>query len=135
MNIKGFLKGILFRLIAIYSIFIAVLFASITINQYVADFIAQEQGAIITYGPLYPQQIAVELFYFGLLSWLTVGGLLSLKKDSEFMAITLLIGQMFIEFLAGFTIGLFFMPVTFVLIISLIGYKFITARMYKIGKG
>ncbi len=121
MNIKVFL----FRSIGIYSIFMGALFASMTISKYVADFIAQEQGAIITYEPLYPQLMVVELVYFGSVSWLIIGGLLSFKKDSEFRAITLLIAQMIIEFLSGFTIGMYFVPVTAVLTISLIGYNLI----------
>jgi hypothetical protein len=84
-----------------------------------------DQGAIIVEEPLYLEQIVVLLFLIGSISWLIIGGLLSFKKDSEFRAITLLIAQMIIEFLSGFTVGMYFVPVTFVLVISVIGYKLI----------
>jgi hypothetical protein len=121
MNIKGFL----FRSIGIYSIFMGAFFVIGSIYHYVVDFMEQEQGAIIVIEPLHLEQIVVLLFSIGSVSWLIIGGLLSFKKDSEFRAITLLLTQMIIEFLTGFTIGMYFVPVTVILVVSVIGYNLI----------
>lgn len=119
------IKGILFRSIGIYSILIGAYVIIRQIEHYVELRALMDQGAIILEQPLYLEQIVVLLFLIGSISWLIIGGLLSFKKDSEFRAITLLIAQMIIEFLSGFSVGMYFVPVTFVLVISLIGYKLI----------
>ncbi len=118
------IKGLLFRSIGIYSILMGAYFIIREIDHYVELRALMDQGAIIVEEPLYLEQIVVLLFSIGSISWLIIGGLLSFKKDSEFRTITLLIAQMIIEFLSGFTVGMYFVPVTFVLVISLIGYKF-----------
>ena len=123
------IKGILFRLIGIYSIlmgaYLGALFIIGKIKHYVELSALRNQGAIIYEQPLYLEQIVVLLFLIGSISWLIIGGLLSFKKDSEFRAITLLIAQMIMEFLSVFSVGMYFVPVTFVVVISVIGYKLI----------
>ncbi len=121
MNTKGFL----FRLIGLYSLILGVLFVIGQIEHYVELRALMEQGAIIVEEPLHPEQILILLLAKGSISWLVIGGLLSFKKQSEVMTITLLITQIIIEFLSGFTVGMYFVPVTFVLVISLIGYDLI----------
>lgn len=70
-------------------------------------------------------QILILSIVIVTVSWLIIGGLLSFKEDSEVMTITLLITQIILEFLSGFTIGMFFLPGSVVLIISVIGYNLI----------
>ncbi len=117
------IKGILFRSIGIYSILMGAYFIIIEIDHYVELRALMNQGAIIVEEPLYPEQIVVQLFSIGSISWLIIGGLLSFKKDSEFRAIILLIAQMIMEFLTVLSVGMYFVPVTFVLVVSVIGYK------------
>ena len=121
MNTKGFL----FRLIGLYSLILGVFFVIVQIEHYVELRALMEQGAIIVEEPLHPEQIVILLLAKGSIFWLVIGGLLSFKKQSEVIVITLLITQIIIEFLSGFTVGMNFVPVTFVLVISLIGYEFI----------
>ncbi len=117
------IKGILFRSIGMYSILIGAYVIIRQIEHYVELHALTEQGAIIVEEPLYLEQIVLILFLIGSISWLIIGGLLSFKNDSEFRAITLLITQMIMEFLTVLSVGMYFVPVTFVLIISLIGSK------------
>lgn len=123
MNTKGFL----FRLIGLYSLILGVLFVIGQIEHYVELRALMEQGAIIVEEPLHPEQIVLLLLANGAIFWLVIGGLLSFKKQSEVMAISLLITQITLEFLSGFTIGMFFLSGSIVLIISLIGYDFINS--------
>ncbi len=124
MNTKGFL----FRLIGLYSLILGGLFVIGQIEHFVELRALMEQGAIIVEEPLHLEQILILLLADGSIFWLVIGGLLSFKKQSEVIAITLLITQIIVEFLSGFTVGMYFVPVTFVLVISLIGYKFINRR-------
>lgn len=119
MNTKGFLVW----LIGLYSLIMGVFFVVGQIEHYLELRALMEQGAIIVEEPLYLEQTVVLLLADCSIFWLVVGGLLSFKKQSEVMAITLLITQIIIEFLSGFTVGMYFVPVTFVLVISLIGYN------------
>ncbi len=104
MNIKVFL----FRLIGIYSLIMGIFYATVISYTY-------------RYAAL--PQILIASIVIITVSWLIIGGLLSFKKYSEILELTLIITQTIIEFLSGFTIGMFFVPVTVVLIISLIGSK------------
>ena len=108
MNTKGFL----FRLIGLYSIIMGVIYA--TVLSY-------------TYTKIALPQIALVSIVIVTVSWLVIGGLLSFKKHSGVIAITLLIAQIILEFLSGFTIGMFFLSGSVMLIISLIGYDFINS--------
>ncbi|MCZ7382156.1 MAG: hypothetical protein O8C64_11390 [Candidatus Methanoperedens sp.] len=123
MNTKVFL----FRLIGLYSLILGVLFVIGQIEHYVELRALMEQGAIIVEEPLHLEQIVLLLLANGSIFWLVIGGLLSFKKHSGVIAITLLITQIIVEFLSGFTVGMYFVPVTFVLVISLIGYDFINS--------
>ncbi len=123
MNTKGFL----FRLIGLYSLILGGLFVIGQIEHYVELRALMEQGAIIVEEPLHLEQIVLLLLANGSIFWLVIGGLLSFKKQSDVMTITLLITQIIVEFLSGFTVGMYFVPVTFVLIISLIVYNFINS--------
>jgi hypothetical protein len=104
-------KGFLFRLIGLYSLILGVIYA--TVLSY-------------TYTHAAPQ-ILLEFIVIATVSWLVIGGLLSFKKHSEVMTMTLLTTQLILEFLSGFTIGMFFLSGSVVLIISLIGYDFINS--------
>jgi len=108
MNTKGFL----FRLIGLYSIIMGVIYA--TVLSY-------------TYTQVALPQIALVSIVIVTVSWLVIGGLLSFKKHSGVIPITLLITQIILEFLSGFTIGMFFLSGSVMLIISLIGYDFINS--------
>ncbi len=119
MNAKGFLV----RLIGLYSLILGVFFVIGQIEHFVELRALMEQGAIIVEEPLHLEQILILLLADGSIFWLVIGGLLSFKKQSEVIAITLLITQIIVEFLSGFTVGMCFVPVTFVLVISLIGYN------------
>jgi hypothetical protein len=123
MNTKSFL----FRLIGLYSIIMGVLYFIGPIRSYVVQRAIVVQGAIIEIESLHLEQIVVLLFFIGSVSWLVIGGLLSFKKHSQVMAITLLISQIIIEFLSGSTIGLFFLSGSVVLMFSLISYDFINS--------
>ncbi len=123
-------KGFLFRLIGLYSLILGVLFVIGQIYHYVVLRALMEQGAIIEIEPLHLEQIVPLLFSIGSVFWLVIGGLLSFKKQSEVMTITLLITQIIAEFLSSFTIGMFFLSGSIVLIISLIGYDFINSVHY-----
>lgn len=109
MNIKVFL----FRLIGFYSIIMGIFYATVLSYTY-------RHTAL-------PQILILSIVIISV-SWLTIGGLLSFKKYSGVLALTLIITQIIIEFLSGFTIGLFFVPVTIILIISEIGYNLIKSR-------
>lgn len=80
-----------------------------------------------TYTQVALPQIALESIVIVTVSWLVIGGLLSFKKHSGVIPITLLITQIILEFLSGFTIGMFFLSGSVMLIISLIGYDFINS--------
>jgi hypothetical protein len=121
MNTKGFL----FRLIGLYSLIMGVFFVIGQIEHFVEMHALMEQGAIIVEEPLHPEQTVVLLLANCSIFWLVIGGLLSFKKQSDVLTITLLVTQIIIEFLSGFTVGMYFVPVTFVLVISLICYYFI----------
>jgi len=123
MNTKGFL----FRLIGLYSLILGVLPVIGLIYNYVVQHALMEQGEIRVIEPLHLEQIVVQYFFNGSVLWLVIGGLLSFKKPSGVIAITLLIAQIIAEFLTGFTIGMFFLSGSVVLIISLIGYDFINS--------
>ena len=105
-------KGFLFRLIGLYSIIMGVIYA--TVLSY-------------TYTQVALPQIALVSIVIVTVSWLVIGGLLSFKKHSGVIPITLLITQIILEFLSGFTIGMFFLSGSVMLIISLIGYDFINS--------
>jgi hypothetical protein len=107
MNTKGFL----FRLTGLYSLIMGVIYVSVL---------------SYTYTHAAPQ-IVLEFMVIATVSWLVIGGLLSFKKHSKIMAISLLISQIILEFLSGFTIGMFFLSGSVMLIISLIGYDFINS--------
>jgi hypothetical protein len=109
MNIKVFL----FRLIGLYSIIMGIFYATVLSYTY-------------RYAALPP--ILILSIVIISVSWLIIGGLLSFKKYSGILALTLIITQIIIEFLSGYTIGLFFVPVTVILIISEIGYKLIKSH-------
>jgi len=123
MNTKFFL----FRLIGLYSLILGVLPVIGLIYNYVVPRALIEQGTIIVIEPMHLEQIVVQYFFNGSVFWLVIGGLLSFKKPSGVIAITLLIAQIIAEFLTGFTIGMFFLSGSVVLIISLIGYNFINS--------
>jgi len=80
MNTKGFL----FRLIGLYSIIMGVIYA--TVLSY-------------TYTQVALPQIALVSIVIVTVSWLVIGGLLSFKKHSGVIPITLLITQIILEFL------------------------------------
>lgn len=109
MNTKGFLV----MLIGSYSILVGVIYATVIVLGY-------------TYKHAAPQ-LGLEFIVIATVSWLVIGGLLSFKKHSGVITITLLITQIILEFLSGFTIGLFFFSGSVMLIISLIGYDFINS--------
>ncbi|MDO8725565.1 MAG: hypothetical protein Q7J35_05820 [Candidatus Methanoperedens sp.] len=123
MNTKSFL----FRLIGLYSLILGVLFVIGQIEHYIELRVLMEQGAIIVEEPLHIEQIVLLLLANGSILWLVIGGLLSFKKHSKVIAISLLITQIILEFLTGFTIGMFFLSGSIVLAISLIGYDFINS--------
>ena len=108
MNTKSFL----FRLIGLYSIIMGVIYA--TVISYTYTHVAL------------PQIVLVLIIIIGV-SWLVIGGFLSFKKYSGVLGITLLITQIILEVLSGFTIGLFFLSGSVVLIISLLGYDLINS--------
>ncbi len=103
-------KSILFRLIGLYSIIMGLNYAALISDAY-------------THHHLPP--IVLASIVIITVSWLVIGGLLSFIKYSGILALTLIIAQMIIEFLSGFGIGMYFVPVTFVLVVSIIGYKLI----------
>ncbi len=111
MDIKEInIEGLLFRLIGLYSIIMGLNYAAIISDTY-------------THHALPP--IVLASIVIITVSWLVIGGLLSLIKYSGILALTLIITQMIIEFLSGFGIGMYFVPVTAILIISEIGYNLI----------
>ncbi len=127
MNTKGFL----FKLIGLYSILMGAGFVIGQIEHYVELRVLMEQEAIIVEEPLHLEQTVILLLAYSSIFWLVIGGLLSFKKHSGVIAVTLLITQIIVEFLSGFTVGMYFVPITFMLVISLIGligYDFINSR-------
>ncbi len=118
MNTKGFL----FRLIGLYSIIMGIIYCTIMLFGYYYQYV----NNITMY---YVSFIGIILGYIILLGalWLIIGGTLSFKKSSGILAASLIITQIIIEVLSGFTIGIFFVPATVILIISLIGYDFINS--------
>jgi hypothetical protein len=65
-------------------------------------------------------QILIQSIAIVMVFWLIIGGLLLFKKYSGVIALTLIITQIIVEFLSGFTVGMYFVPVTAMLFISLI---------------
>jgi hypothetical protein len=110
-------KGFLFRLIGLYSIIMGIIYGTIMLFGYYYQYV----NNITMY---YVSFIGIILGYIILLGalWLIIGGTLSFKKSSGFLVASLIITQLIIEVLSGFTIGIFFVPVTVILIISEIGY-------------
>lgn len=116
-------KIVLFRLIGIYSIIMGIIYGTIMLFGYYYQYV----NNITLY---YVSFIGIILGYIILLGalWLIIGGTLSLKKSSGILAASLIITQIIIEVLSGFTIGIFFVPVTVILIISEIGYILISIQ-------
>ncbi len=131
MNTKDFL----FRLIGIYSIIMGILYTSVMLFGYFYQYIYYQyvyqyfnKNSIVVYS--YSENFVGIIFRFIILLcavWLIIGGL-SFKKYSGILITSLIIAQIIIEILSGFSIGLFFMPITFILIISEIGYILISSR-------
>jgi hypothetical protein len=135
MNVKVFL----FRLIGIYSIIMGTLYTFIMLFGYFYQYIYYQyvyqhfnSGSTIVYynsNNFSNNFIGIILGFIILLCaiWLIIGGL-SFKKYSGILMTSLIIAQIIIEILSGFSIGLFFMPVTVIIIISEIGYILISSR-------
>ena len=131
MNTKHFL----FRLIGIYSIIMGTLYTIIMLFGYFYQYIYYQyvyqyfnKNSTIIYSNS-ENFVGIILGFIILLCaiWLIIGGL-SFKKYSGILMTSLIIAQIIIEILSGFSIGLFFMPVTVILIISEIGYILISSR-------
>jgi hypothetical protein len=131
MNTKHFL----FRLIGIYSIIMGTLYTFIMLFGYFYQYIYYQyvyqyfnKNSTIIYSNS-ENFVGIILGFIILLCaiWLIIGGL-SFKKYSGILMTSLIIAQIIIEILSGFSIGLFFMPVTVILIISEIGYILISSR-------
>lgn len=131
MNAKVFL----FRLIGIYSIIMGILYTSVMLFGYFYQYIYypyiyqyfNKNSTVVYYNS--ENFVGIILGFIILLCaiWLIIGGL-SFKKYSGILMTSLLIAQIIIEILSGFSIGLFFMPITVILIISEIGYILINSR-------
>ncbi len=118
MNAKVFL----FRLIGLYSIIMGMIYSTIILFGYYYQYVNNTTTYYVSF-------VGIILGYIALISaiWLIIGGTLLFKKYSGILAASLIITQIIIEFLSGFTIGIFFLPVTVILIIAEISYILISS--------
>lgn len=116
-------KIFLLRLIGLYSIIMGIIYGTIMLFGYYYQYVNNITMHYVSF-------IGIILGYIILLGalWLIIGGTLSFKKSSGILAALLIITQIIIEFLSGFTIGIFFVPATVILIISEIGYILISSE-------
>ncbi|VVB87448.1 Uncharacterised protein [uncultured archaeon] len=114
------IKILLFRLIGFYSVIMGIFYAVGLGLSYAELNYTYRHAALL--------QILIQSIAIVMVFWLIIGGLLSFKKYSGVIGFILIISQMIIEFLAGFTTGLFFVPGTVLLIVSEIGYNLMKSR-------
>jgi hypothetical protein len=109
------IQSILYRLLGLYSLFTGAFAIAFLIYNVYNSFEHVLDLSLLS------------IVFYILLLWLVIGGILLLKKiDIHLLGTSLILTQLVVEFLTGFSIGLFFLPVTIILTLSIIVSKLVS---------